>query len=288
MSERNHLTGMYYNTHEKGWKHRTAQWCLFLTLFGKHLGTVLKGYWYLGPRGYGESFEVSVSVGGEDNVIKFGLDLPYVARGYVGVRVPRALTKGWIYEGKKWALRIGYVGRWVEVMFASEEHMRDCGMVSYYKRKRERGGQLSWNRVQLWAGVHWTFAPRLKDKLLGKVKYTKETVKAFETVIPLPEGNYSAKGETYQQTWVRPRWPFSRRVVTGTELKPDTPIPVPGKGENSWDIGDDAIYSSSCGGQGTADAVGSFVATVTRSRLNYAGPSWVPDKGWPDCLEVRS
>ena len=38
MSERNRVSGMIYNTNEKGWKYRTGEWAVMVTLLGHFLG----------------------------------------------------------------------------------------------------------------------------------------------------------------------------------------------------------------------------------------------------------
>ena len=125
-----------YNTAEKGWPYKTAQWSLSATIRGRYYGRLAKGYWALGShRRLYTYFEAEFALGGEDGMIQFGLTLPWIGKATIGIGVPRALLKPWIYERREWTLRIGYIGRWAELMIASDEHMRDTGMVSYYRRK---------------------------------------------------------------------------------------------------------------------------------------------------------
>ena len=282
MSERNRIYGMVYNTNEKGWKYRTGEWAVMVTVFGHFLGKTLKGWWRLGPWKDMERFEVQVSVGGEDNMIQFGGAFPWLGRAYFGFRIPRALTRGWIYEKRYWAFETGMSWALFRLSFADERHMRDCGMVGYYRKKRERGEELSWNRVQLWPGFQWEPKLRLKDRLLGKVEYTREVTRQVQTVIPMPEGNYPCDVTMTRCTWERPRWPFSRKVLDRAEVEPEVAIPTPGKGENPWDIDDTGISSSTGPARSVAEAIGQFVGSCLRDRNAYAGQGWVPDKGWPE------
>jgi hypothetical protein len=55
-----------------------------------------------------------------------------------------------------------------------------------------------------------------------------------------------------------------------------TPIPHPGKGENSYDCEDDATYSLTTEARNEAEAIGAMVATVMRSRQKYGGLNWQP------------
>ena len=74
---------------------------------------------------------------------------------------------------------------------------------------------------------------------------------------------------TFGRCW----WNLTERVVRA-EITPDTPIPHPGKGENSWDCGEDAIHSLTCQASTTHDAVGEIVKAVLRSRYRYGGLMW--------------
>lgn len=179
-------------------------WCLWV---GEHATTVLKGWWQLGPSSINRHFEIEIALGGEDNMLQFGVVLPFVLRWHIGVRVPRKLTSAWIYERREWTVRVGYVGRWLDLMFASDEHMRDTGMDDYYWRKRanpdcancghykgfhqndERRcitlsevnhgcapctcpgyapAKLVWTRAALWPGWHLEVRPRLIDRVFGR------------------------------------------------------------------------------------------------------------------------
>jgi len=59
-------------------------------------------------------------------------------------------------------------------------------------------------------------------------------------------------------------------------------LPIPGKGENSWDCDDDAIYSSTydfdaCDGS-VYNAIGKLEMDVMRKRRRHASLAWVPGK----------
>lgn len=104
------------------------------------------------------------------------------------------------------------------------------------------------------------------------------------TVVAMPEGNYPATVKLEKWTYARPRWPrwpLRREVVMRGDVDLDVAIPVPGKGENSWDIDDDAIYSSSGPYRTVAAAVASVAESALSKRERYARRDWVPDAGWP-------
>jgi len=109
--------------------------------------------------------------------------------------------------------------------------------------------------------------------LLGRKKYTSEVVEEKTVAIPMPEGSYPAKIKLCADTWARPRWPrwpFSETIL---RMHADMvkPIPTPGKGENSWDCGDDAVCGLTAPARTMEEAVGKLVATALQDRQRYGG-----------------
>lgn len=111
--------------------------------------------------------------------------------------------------------------------------------------------------------------------LFGKEHYSKRQLRTEQAEIPMPEASYPATLRWFESTWKRPRWPWARRRVF-VELTPETPIPIPGKGENSWDIGDDASMSMTCTARNGAEAVGTYVGSVLERRERHGGKHWRP------------
>lgn len=332
-----------YNRNERGgpwWK--TAQWSLGATIRGTYHGTLLKGWWQLGRSSINRRFEIELALGGEDNMAQVGLVVPFAFRWHIGVRVPRRLT-GWIYHRREWTLRIGYAGRWLELLIASDEHMRDTGMVDYYRRKRENPdcanckhyaafhsdpvlvrpssvkslddvdklttripnpgrrcitqnesvhglpacscpgyvpAKLPWTRVALWPGWHLTLAPEPLDWIFGRKDCVTTKGEPEPVIVPMPEGNYPGMARQETRVWKRKRWPWPSMVRSGWWIDMQVGVPTPGKGENSWDIDDDAIYGT--GGSTRAEAIANVTAAALRQRERYAGDGWTPDKGWPE------
>jgi hypothetical protein len=273
-----------YNLNERsGWRYKTGQWSV--ALHGKTRSLSTKGWWKLGKWSGMEYLEIEFAIGGEDNMIQVGVALPYLGRVYAGVGLPRRLTKGWIFHRRECTLLIGYVGSWIELrilfeVLHSDEHMRDTGMASYYRNKRERGEELRYNRVQTWPGWKLRLRPNLKDRVLGKAKYSRVAEDPISVVIPMPEGNYDATATRETATWERSRWPFSKKVTVRWNVRPEIGIPIPGKGENSWDCGDDAIYGQIGAASSMADAIGRLVSSALGSRARYASLAWEPSDGW--------
>lgn len=116
------------------------------------------------------------------------------------------------------------------------------------------------------------------DFLLGRAKYASRNIADERAVVPMPEGGYPASVKINEDTWKRPRWPFTKRIIRA-EIRPDTPIPFPGKGENLYDCGEDASHSLYGCFDNTLDAVLGMSRSVMRSRLKYGGGwNYQPEK----------
>lgn len=129
----------------------------------------------------------------------------------------------------------------------------------------------SWTRGTPW----WRYSyHRWEHLLFGSADLTKTTVDQGTTVVPMPERTYDA---TYEVVRIERRWPRRlgrlrpRQVNYSTHLTPLDPIPVPGKGENSWDCGDDAIHGQTSPGRSVEAAVGHLVASALATRRRHGG-----------------
>jgi hypothetical protein len=118
---------------------------------------------------------------------------------------------------------------------------------------------------------------------LGRVKYSRRNQKVFETEIIMPEGRYPATVTTYIGQWKRPRWPAKR--IYKAEIEVPGGIPIPGKGENSWDIDDTTIDSMTCTARTINEASQKMFDTVMRDRIRHAAADWQPDEGWPEHIK---
>lgn len=125
-----------------------------------------------------------------------------------------------------------------------------------------------WDRsVPRWRDGNFNFI----DLVLGKPSYSERGLQVVETVVPMPERSYPATVKLYEGTWKRPRW-FAQRIIRAEVDCKNNPIPHPGKGENSWDCGDDATYGLTTGPvRNVEDAIAQTVETVLRSRRRYGG-----------------
>lgn len=95
-----------------------------------------------------------------------------------------------------------------------------------------------------WTRGDWSWGCFPLDVLLGRHVMTSEVIFAEDDLVMLPEKHYPCTVEVTVDTWKRPRWPFPLRLVRFT-VAVEGGVPVPGKGENSWDCGKDATHSLS-------------------------------------------
>lgn len=123
-------------------------------------------------------------------------------------------------------------------------------------------------------GKEWSCCPR--DWLLGQSKYSREDLSVVAVPVVMPERAYLAQVTMHQDSWKRPRWPWPKRLLRATIDVP-AGIPFPGKGENSWDCGEDATYSMTCPAADPEEAARKLRDSVLLSRLRYGGKDWVPD-----------
>lgn len=129
-----------------------------------------------------------------------------------------------------------------------------------------------------WQSLVSVFA---KDLILGKRDYTKAEGDSVTRTIYFPEGAYVLKVTKDLSIWKRPRWPWPLKsgsyhweVVSGADGRAD--IPIPGKGENSWDCGEDGCSAGRLQAQSFEEAAGLVFASIMRDRIRRAGEKWMP------------
>lgn len=122
----------------------------------------------------------------------------------------------------------------------------------------------------------WSFHPiRLfADTFFGKVQREELYQEPQTRYIYLPEGYIPVTIKRHQVIWKRPRWFSKKRWFV--DILPEVPIPIPGKGESSWDLDDDAIYESTIGAYNISYAIDEFRESIIKRRLRYGGYNWEP------------
>lgn len=232
-----------------------------------HLGraTELEAEWAFGRFARHCMAEIHLNSGGGD-AVQFSLGMPW-------------LFCIWFTIGGYW-LRRFMPGRWTksftrpgELWFMPVE--REIGVsihdgIVWVSLWRDAKG---WSSKDPW---WWIFNFSPVDMLLGRTKHRQEERLAGRIPIFMPEGPYLATYRLFDIVYWRPRWPFERRISM-VEIEPDQPIPIPGKGENSYDIDDDAIHSMVCAAETPQAAAKALAVSQCGLRQRYGGRRWQPE-----------
>ncbi len=197
-----------------------------------------------------------------DDAIMFSLAIPFLFALYLSL------------ERAKWVKRLPGV-RWISGDYNSGE--RELRIAIH-------NNALWWNiwingmgmRNDSWRDSCFHF----DDFFLGRNKYSETERQRFDSFLVMPEGVYPATVELFTSTWKRPRWPFSTSIARA-DVEIAGGIPIPGDGENSWDIDDDAIYGMTCPSGTVEEALSSIRESAMRDRRRNGGFAWVPADGWP-------
>lgn len=207
------------------------------------------------------SFSIGIDMLGEETDLMFHIKIPALFYFYLSFehflkwkgRIWQWLDKkGMDQHGRSIGFRIMDKSIWIDLF------RDDSGWAKKYKG--------------LWIVLHPI------DRLLGKMQHSKEILESNIPVqVPMPEGIYNGVVQLTRDIWKRPRWPF-KTVTYYSEIKVPGGVPFPGKGENSYDCGEDAIMSTSAKGQRASDAVSNMVKSVLRNREKNGGKDWRPNK----------
>ena len=131
------------------------------------------------------------------------------------------------------------------------------------------GKSMEWVKADPWwvRGVSFN----VERFLRGKARYACEnTGEPFTVMVDMPEGHYEAVFTPQRQTWRYPRWFTHTR--DSFDVKIPKGIPFAGKGENSWDCGDDGLFG--CSEEGSIDEAKAKIRDyVMGRRRRYGNPS---------------
>lgn len=134
------------------------------------------------------------------------------------------------------------------------------------------GTMASWSRTAPWCRWWRQGSIDFADLVLGRRRHQLEVLQqGIPVVIPMPEGVYHGIAKIERRTWKRPRWFAFSRVSTVIDCPKG--IPFAGKGENSWDCGDDGLFGWGAEGRSLAKAICHGVEIVLESRKRYGMPS---------------
>jgi len=223
--------------------------------------------------------ELDLTVSIKPHRVKFHVAILGLGQWWITVGYKR---QQWLYkamiEERLFGIRFGYIGSIAWLYFAFDDESDSSGMVSYYREKKARGEQLHFggNRVQLTQGVLLKVRFRLRDRLLGKIVHTEEVLRQEDVLIPMDGREYKGVWKLSRATWKRPRWPLLSNERVESWIDVEHPPAFSGKGENSWDCGDDGIFGCGSKSLTPAGAIGDYIKSVMQARERY-GPASDPD-----------
>lgn len=226
----------------------------------------LSAEWYLFTRA-NDRLGISFEVGGGENESGFNafIGVPFLFKLYVGA------------EGFLPFLCRKVKGHW-------QTYNRELELSYCFRRDHAAWGDLAWN---VWTEPDcWDRkTPRWRrgrfdpcSFVLGAQVYTSTPISCCPGYVQMPEQRYPVRVQIEECVWKRPRWPFPiRRIDATVDVADGGCVPIPGKGENSWDCGEDGVYSSGFSHCPSAqDAVERFAASILKRRQQYGGEDWRP------------
>lgn len=139
--------------------------------------------------------------------------------------------------------------------------------------------ELEWSsRDPKW--MHGSWHPL--DTFLGRMKYAEGVPEVYHRKIRFPERTYELEIKLKNDRWWRPRWPLwpCRTMLRRCDIKVLTEggIPVPGKGENSWDCGDDATHGISGPANNLKEAMDMIFESIKNTREKYGSGLYMYEK----------
>ena len=195
--------------------------------------------------------KISAHVGGPLGVVYASVENPRLRR-LVRRVVPR-------YGEREVRFRFGANEGAVDGWSASWALWTDGGSWSADEPRWRRGS---------WYPVEWLF---------GACDYTRVPAGAPEVVmLRMPEGEYAVRCQREHAVWTRPRWPGTWLEQVSVNVKVDSGVPIPGKGEEAWQLDEDAIFETSYVVETYRAAVERFAQHVNELRWRRGGFCWVP------------
>lgn len=153
-------------------------------------------------------------------------------------------------------------GDWLVLKWNNDDSETSYSTVGGKRIRRDAHG---WRR-------RWS----LLDVVLDNAVYASKAYSFSEMFIAMPEKTHMCTVKLHRDKWKRPRWPFAKRINRATIEIPNG-IPIPGKGENSWDCGEDRVYSSTMPAGGMLEAIAKLHKSIADRRVKYGGHNWKPE-----------
>ena len=235
-------------------------------------------------------------VGGEDRDVGVTLGLRWL---FLTLSLRSVFPRDWRHRSYVWAKRRAEmlsVGRRKMYAYELDPLAGRCTGVSlhdgswWFRLWNDEGG---WCREDAknwpWNGHGWAYTFHWFDLLFGKDRYHKEPGSWHSATATINGVEYPMRVHLCRVRWSR-RWPWagrwwSRYTISIAGHDRDDPLTqegvsppmYAGKGENSWDLDDDCIYSSTGPIRRepwtVGDAVAAYVASYEQSVKRYGRAS---------------
>lgn len=125
----------------------------------------------------------------------------------------------------------------------------------------------------------WEITIHPVDLLLGRHQHSEEVLETREIIVPMPEGVYTGRCTMKLETWKRRRWFAKRLIRAHIDMNEGQGVPFPGKGEDSWNCGEDATHGLCTVARDPVEAVAHLFESVMRDRARYGnGFLWRPEE----------
>lgn len=140
-----------------------------------------------------------------------------------------------------------------------------CLWISPFKHTMHFAGSMPW----------WErgFCLHIVDWLIGEPKYSSVNLESRQLVLHMPESNYIVDVQMHRDTWKR-RWYWPKTSILRATVKSPCGIPIPGKGENGWDCGDDSVFEMTTPTSDPKAAVKRMRESINSTREKRGGPEW--------------
>jgi hypothetical protein len=212
----------------------------------------------------GNWFRLRVTLGGE-NERNFQLAIGLLWFGiYLTFKnlLPESMAVGWYKRGEI-----------QNPLWFEDSHGRDYG---FYLNENHL--VFMWNKSSSCGGSDkkkygYSWSCFIDEKIFGRIKYTQGEQRYHAKTIYFPEGDYPISIKLSEDSWKYKRWPYwpLTKVISRAQVEviDEKGIPVPGKGENSWDCGDTATHSISGPANSVHEAMEMLRSSVNRTRSKY-------------------
>lgn len=190
------------------------------------------------------------------------------------------------FDGRTTGIRIFDGSVWLDV-WRNDVGWRAEDTPRLERCRTEPGGPRRWRFVRghlPWNGWGWSWTLHVTDWLLGASRlevdadWTRETA----SVVRMPEGDYHCLVRVERCRWGR-RW-WRGRWVYRANVEVPLGVPFAGKGENSWDCGDDGLYGTSFAVEDEPpeafEVCDRVALSVLKTRQRRGGLQWKPQQGF--------